>query len=87
MDNQSLAQNEKILSEKSSSIKAYTLSKKKKVKDVGQELVVNFKFDDYEPVSNKYQPQYKKQHGKIYYDNVDILDQSRKYFLMILSQN
>jgi hypothetical protein len=82
MDNQSLAQNEKFLSEKSSSIKAYTLSKKKKVKDVGQELVVNFKFDDYEPVSNKYQPQYKKQHGKIYYDNVDILDQSRfKYIL------
>ena len=30
----------------------------------------------------KYQPQYKKQHGKIYYDNVDILDQSRfKYIL------
>jgi hypothetical protein len=87
MDNQSQNQNEKNLSEKSSSNKAYTVGKKKKAKDVGQEIVVNFKFDDYEPVSNKYQPQYKKQHGKIYYDNVDILDQSRFKFILNMPEN
>jgi hypothetical protein len=80
MDNQ--VHNDKSLSEKVSVNKTNIVNKKKKGKEISQEIVVNFKFDDYEPVTNKYQPVYKKHHGKIYYDNVDILDQSRFKFIL-----
>jgi len=59
---------------------------KNKGKDITNEIVVNFKYDDYEPVINKYQPAYKKQNGKIYYDNVDILDQNRFKFILNISE-
>jgi len=56
--------------------------KKSKAKDISNDIVLNFKYDDFEPISNKYQPSFRKQHGKIYYDNVDILDQNRYKFIV-----
>lgn len=57
-------------------------SKKNKGKDISHDIVLNFKYDDFEPIGNKYQPYYKKHHGKIYYENVDILDQNRYKFIL-----
>ena len=62
------------------------ISKKNKGKDISQDIILNFKYDDFEPISNKYQPSYKKQHGKIYYDDVDILDQNRYKFLLNIEE-
>ncbi len=59
---------------------------RKKKKKEEAEIIVDFKFDDYEPVTNKYQPSYRKQKGAIFYDNVDILDQSRFRFILHIEE-
>jgi hypothetical protein len=56
--------------------------KKKKEKEISSDIKINFKYDDYEPYTSKYMPGVRKSNGKIYYDNVDILDQNRFKFIL-----
>lgn len=69
---------------KSSNIIEKKSSKKDKKIDITNDIVINFKYDDYEPVINKYKPSYRKSSGVMYYDNIDILDQSRFRFILKL---
>lgn len=59
-------------------------SKKAQERDITSDIVINFKYDDFEPVANKYKPCYRKNSGVMYYENVDILDQSRFRFILKL---
>jgi hypothetical protein len=56
--------------------------------DTSNDIKVNFKFDDHEPVIKKYMPSVKKNSSRKYYDsNTDILDQSQFKFILNLTDS
>jgi hypothetical protein len=56
--------------------------KKKKAKDISADVTVNLKYENFEPVYNRFSTSFKKGRSKINYENVDILDQSRFKFIL-----
>ena len=81
----SLIKEEKIPEKKqipsSQSIKQ--IIKKKKIEsDLPKELILNFKYEDFDPNNEKYYPQFRKRQQTIYYENVNLLDQNRFHFIL-----
>lgn len=59
----------------------------KKGLDITKDIVVNFKYDDYEPFESKYKSKYRKNYSNIFFENVDILNQSRFRFILNLDDD
>ncbi len=81
----SLIKEEKIPEKKqipsSQSIKQ--IIKKKKIEsDLPKDLILNFKYEDFDPNNEKYYPQFRKRQQTIYYENVNLLNQNRFHFIL-----
>jgi hypothetical protein len=75
--------NDKYLSSQETLKKANSqYQKKKKAKDISADVTVNLKYENFEPVYNRFSCSFKKGRSKEYFDNVDILDQSRFKFIL-----
>lgn len=58
------------------------VQKKKDAKDISDKIVLNFKYDDFDPNNEKYHPRFRKRQEHIQIDDVNILDQNRFRFII-----
>ena len=66
----------------SQSIKQTTKKKNFREKELPKEIVLNFKYEDFDPKNEKYYPQFRKRQHTINYENVNLLDQNRFHFIL-----
>lgn len=62
--------------------KASQSSKVKKTEDISDKVVLNFKYDDFDPNNEQYHPRFRKRQDVIEIDDVSILDQNRFHFIL-----
>ena len=66
----------------SQSIKQTTKKKNFREKELPKEIVLNFKYEDFDPKNEKYYPQFRKRQNTINYENINLLDQNRFHFIL-----
>lgn len=58
------------------------VQKKKDAEDISDKIILNFKYDDFDPNNEKYHPRFRKRQDYIQIDDVNILDQNRFRFII-----